>query len=103
MLANYDQVLVVICCLHLNLFTNFVQEVEERHAIGWSFIVFLNLHLWTSLLCVVPELLRSYRLLTLKFLITLMVWFDWKWLLWIIQPCEMLRRFRNLRNMRKMS
>lgn len=92
-LAMYDEFLIIVCCLHLNSFTNYVHEYETRYLMGWSLIIFINLHLWVSVLFVISDLVWIYRYLIKKLLIKMMVYFDWQWLRWVIWPVRSFREW----------
>lgn len=44
-LANYDELLIFACTFHLNFFTEWISELEDQYLFGWSFLIFIHLHL----------------------------------------------------------
>ena len=55
----FNEVTILICCYHLFLFTDFVDDVEIRYKIGYSMMAFTCLNISVNLFLIGFETLGS--------------------------------------------
>lgn len=90
-LVLWDEMLIFMCTCHLNGFTEWIDDVELQYDLGISLIVFMNLHIWATLIPVLFYLIRGFCIAARYLLAKAMLKYNWPWLMWLVHPWDSLK------------